>query len=81
MPEASPQAWRCSVCGYIHREAQPPEWCPVCGAARADFEPYAEHAPAAPTAVAHWRCLNCGYLHEDPESPDDVLERLAHTPG
>jgi nitrite reductase (NADH) large subunit len=41
-------AWCCSVCGYIHRGAEPPEACPVCGAPRELFEPYVDKAPAAP---------------------------------
>lgn len=47
-------AWRCIVCGYVHRGDEPPETCPVCGAPASDFEPYAEQpAPeAAATAKA-----------------------------
>lgn len=29
--------WKCTVCGYIHEGAEPPERCPVCGAERARF--------------------------------------------
>ena len=29
--------WECSVCGYIHGGATPPEECPVCGAERTAF--------------------------------------------
>ena len=43
MPVAT-QAWRCTVCGYVHRGAEPPLQCPVCGAARELFEPWAEPA-------------------------------------
>jgi len=70
MTKASAGAWRCSVCGYVHREGDPPEWCPVCGAARSEFEAYAEapHEPAG--AVERWRCLNCNYVHAGPEPPD-----------
>ena len=38
MPERN-TAWRCGVCGYIHRGPEPPGSCPICGASRADFEP------------------------------------------
>ena len=31
--------WKCSVCGYIHDGAEPPENCPVCGVDRSKFEP------------------------------------------
>jgi nitrite reductase (NADH) large subunit len=32
-------AWICSVCGYIHYGAEPPEECPVCGASKDQFKP------------------------------------------
>lgn len=64
-------AFRCTVCGYVHEGAAPPDCCPVCGAAPSDFEPFAPatssaSAVSAPTA---WRCLNCSYVHEGPEPP------------
>lgn len=37
--------WRCTVCGYIHEGAQPPEVCPVCGADRSLFVPIEEAQP------------------------------------
>ena len=43
MPVAT-QAWRCTVCGYVHRGAEPPLQCPVCGALRELFEPWNEPA-------------------------------------
>ncbi len=43
MPVAT-QAWRCTVCGYVHRGAEPPLQCPVCGAPRELFEPWNEPA-------------------------------------
>jgi len=30
--------WRCTVCGYIHTGAEPPDQCPVCGADKSLFE-------------------------------------------
>ncbi|MBN1676186.1 MAG: FAD-dependent oxidoreductase [Kiritimatiellae bacterium] len=72
MAETTPSAWRCSVCGYVHQGAAPPEVCPVCGAAAAEFEPYAQPAaPPTPSRPGHWRCLNCRYVH-DGESPPDA---------
>jgi rubrerythrin len=32
--------WKCTLCGYIHTGEEPPEKCPVCGAARDKFVPY-----------------------------------------
>ena len=31
--------WKCTVCGYVHEGAEPPESCPVCGADRSKFIP------------------------------------------
>ncbi len=31
--------WKCRVCGYIHEGPEPPEECPVCGAAKDMFDP------------------------------------------
>lgn len=31
--------WRCRICGYIHAGENPPDLCPVCGAAADDFKP------------------------------------------
>jgi uncharacterized membrane protein/rubredoxin len=33
------QKWKCTVCGHLHEGAQPPEFCPVCGADGAKFIP------------------------------------------
>ncbi|NLF39772.1 FAD-dependent oxidoreductase [bacterium] len=69
---ASPaRIWRCGVCGYVHREAEPPECCPVCGAARSDFEAFAEERPAQPATANRWQCLNCSYIHEGTAPPDE----------
>jgi len=52
MSDQPVRAWRCAVCGYIHREPEPPDRCPVCGAFREQFEPYAEEAVAAPAPAS-----------------------------
>ncbi len=71
MSDESLGAWRCSVCGYVHREPEPPESCPVCGAPREEFEPYREEAPAADARKAErWRCQDCGYVHSGSAPPD-----------
>ncbi len=67
----SSKAWRCSVCGYIHRGDQPPECCPVCGSSPSDFEPWKDETPAEQAqAPERWQCLNCNYVHEGVEAPD-----------
>lgn len=46
--------------------------CPVCGAARSDFEAYTEAAASpAKRKAEQWRCLNCGYVHAGPEPPGE----------
>ena len=71
MPGAN-QAWRCTVCGYVHRGPEPPEACPVCGAPQALFEPQVDSPPprVAPT-VSQWRCLVCGYVHAGSQPPPE----------
>jgi len=34
-----PIKWRCSKCGYIHEDTEPPQVCPVCKHAKEYFEP------------------------------------------
>jgi nitrite reductase (NADH) large subunit len=71
MNSAPVTAWRCSVCGYVHAGPEPPELCPVCGAGRTEFAPYAE--PAAEAKVDEpnrWRCMNCGCFHDGAEPPE-----------
>lgn len=34
--------WECDVCGYIHKEAEPPEKCPICEAPRKMFKELSE---------------------------------------
>jgi nitrite reductase (NADH) large subunit len=71
MTASAGRAWRCTVCGYVHQGSEAPEWCPICGAAQADFEPFETDIPAAaPKATQQWRCLNCGYLHQGEEAPE-----------
>ncbi|MFH0953677.1 MAG: FAD-dependent oxidoreductase [Verrucomicrobiota bacterium] len=65
-------AWRCSICGYVHRGDDPPEMCPVCGAPREAFEPYVEQAePRDTVPPKKWRCGVCGYEHAGDKPPSD----------
>lgn len=71
MTNPADTAWRCTVCGYVHHGASPPDFCPVCGAGSRDFETCSEVALATPEATpAHWQCLNCNYVHAGPTPPD-----------
>ncbi len=87
---SSNAAWICQVCGYVHRGAEPPEVCPVCGCPASDFGPHIEVLRAAPSKPRQWRCLICNYVHEGPEPPETCVvcgadasdfEPLADTPA
>ena len=83
------EAWRCGVCGYVHRQAETPEWCPVCGSAKEEFKGFADEVrAAAKPKIERWRCLNCTYIHAGPQppaecpvcgSPADRFEPLSET--
>lgn len=65
-------SWLCSVCGYVHVGAEPPEYCPVCGADKSVFE--LKKAPVSETphsVFSAWRCLVCFYLHQGATPPDN----------
>jgi len=53
----------------VHRQAEPPDLCPVCGAPAEAFEPFEDETPEAKPEPARFRCLNCGYLHQGAEPP------------
>lgn len=66
--------WECSVCGYIHKEAEPPVKCPICEAPAQMFKQVTEEKKdiLKPQAVAakRWRCTVCGYVHTGDEPPE-----------
>lgn len=70
MSSVNGSAWRCSVCGYIHRGAQRPTECPVCGSPGEHFEAYREAPAAAAPAPRQWRCLVCAYVHTGAAAPE-----------
>ena len=71
MSQSNEKAWRCTVCGYVHRGPAPPDECPVCGAPKDAFEEHAlEVQPAAQKQAQRWRCLNCSYVHDAANPPD-----------
>ena len=70
MTHASATAFRCTVCGYVHRGSEPPDTCPVCGAPQKFFEPFTESVTTAPPPPSEaWRCLVCNYKHKDTSPP------------
>jgi len=66
------RSWRCGVCGYVHAGDNPPEFCPICGAEAAEFDPYErpEPAPARSEAPVSWRCLVCNYIEKGSRPPE-----------
>jgi NAD(P)H-nitrite reductase large subunit/rubredoxin len=66
------QSWLCSVCGYVHIGAVPPECCPVCGADKSVFELKNNATPeTSDRAPSAWRCLVCFYMHQGDSPPDN----------
>lgn len=68
-------AWECGVCGYVHKEAAPPEKCPVCDAPEKMFLEQSKEDPVASVegdgdVVKQWRCAVSGYLHTGTEPPE-----------
>lgn len=67
------RAWKCEVCGYIHRGDAPPDTCPVCGVGKELFSAF-EVAPLAavpaPPAAEAWRCTVCDHLHRGGSPPE-----------
>ena len=66
----SAKVWRCSACGYVHRGAEPPDECPICGSPKSVFEPYVEAVAAPAHPPARWRCLNCTHVHAGETAPE-----------
>jgi nitrite reductase (NADH) large subunit len=66
----STMTWKCDVCGYVHRGAEPPDTCPVCGVGRELFSRFEVARPAAAPRAHRWRCTVCGHEHVGDEPPD-----------
>lgn len=66
------EAWRCAVCGYIHRGPEAPAVCPVCGVSKDEFEPHEDQPkPDEGVATGRWRCVVCDYIHDGTSPPDE----------
>ncbi len=80
MTEINILAWRCTICGFVHRESELPDECPVCGSPKERFEPYSDPAKARPVSKPNnWRCLVCNYEHTGDQPPDKCP--VCATPG
>jgi rubrerythrin/uncharacterized membrane protein len=77
--------WECGVCGYLHKEGEPPEKCPICEAPQKMFidksseqeikepaDPPTEPPPESGGEAVEktWRCTVSGYLHEGIAPPE-----------
>lgn len=64
--------WKCEVCGYVHSGREPPDCCPICGAAKEVFTVMEAVRASPPPAeeVSSWRCNICGYLHSGETPPE-----------
>ena len=61
----------CTLCGYIHKGAAPPDSCPVCGATSELFEIQDESKSSnQETAASQWICTVCGYIYSGPTPPE-----------
>ena len=60
----------CTLCGYIHKGAAPPDKCPVCGATSELFEIQDEPKPTNQDVDSQWICMTCGYVHSGPTPPE-----------
>ena len=70
--EIQMSGWDCGVCGYIHKEEQAPEKCPVCEAPEKMFtEKQSDTSDVQETLPEkQWRCSVSGYLHTGPTPPE-----------
>jgi len=67
------QAYRCNVCGFIHRGDQPTSSCPVCGSPSSEFvlqEESAQEALPQKVKAESWQCMNCKFIHKDSDLPE-----------
>jgi len=70
--------WECGVCGYLHKEGDPPEKCPICEAPQKMFidksvnekDESAGAGDVEELKSKRWRCTVCGYIHEGEEPPE-----------
>ncbi len=68
-------SWECGVCGYVQKEGDPPEKCPVCEAPKKMFteikiEPEKSESEAGDSKEKKWYCTVCGYIHTGEQPPE-----------
>ena len=57
---SSAMIWKCTVCGYEHEGADPPELCPICDAPALQPLETKQQLAAAPSLPV-WTCGVCGF--------------------
>lgn len=57
------EKWRCTVCGSISEDQNPPARCTMCGAGREEFSRLKQEKSAGTNSLKHWKCPVCGYIH------------------
>lgn len=77
MSSAGKKAYKCGVCGYIHREGDSPDKCPVCGVVSENFNAVTSPSDAVKAEAVElhapdkkWKCTVCGYIHTGLTPPD-----------
>jgi nitrite reductase (NADH) large subunit len=63
------EAWKCDVCGYVHKGNKAPEACPVCGVKASEFSVFDVAAPPVVKTTFKWRCRICGFEHAGDAPP------------
>jgi len=73
-------SWECGVCGYIQKEGDAPEKCPICEAPKkmfteraADMKESEGKVDSDSSEVKKFRCTVCGYIHTGTEPPEKCL--------
>lgn len=67
--------WECGVCGFVNKEGEAPEKCPICEAPKVMFtevvqEQANDAAEQENTEIKQWRCTISGYLHSGVAPPE-----------
>ena len=66
-----PKAWKCALCGYVHKGEEAPPFCPVCGADQDHFSLLEIRRETAQKKVSGaWQCSICDHISAGKAPPD-----------
>ncbi len=66
-----PKIWKCDLCGYVHKGADAPPSCPVCGADPSHFSTLEIKPSPSPARQAKaWQCSICDHITQDSAAPN-----------